>query len=423
MTTHSNIEYKLSDIPGFHDFIKNGEIKEEYKNYYFVNKYSTKANENYNIVRYSKSLLSADYISSYGLLRSLIISNNRIVAFAPPKSMSADNFIIKYPVKTENIIAEEFVEGTMINVFFDPNNGLNGSWQISTRNTVGAEVSFFQRHNKYSNETFCSMFADACIKNGLNIFTLNPGYCYSFVLQHPNNRIVVPFEKVQLYLVAVYSILHSEDNISVFEQDINLVKCGGMWHLTSIKFPEVYEFTNYSELINSYASPNTPYNIMGVIIKNNKTGERTKIRNPNYEEVRHLRGNHPKLQYQYLCLRKAGKLPEFLKYFPETKSEMSKFRDQVHMFTNSLHKNYISCYVKKEKPLKEFPDQYRTHMFKIHELFINELRPKNLFVTNTVVIKYVNEIPPTLLMYCLNYNMRKKMVDTIKSEFSQSIIN
>ena len=109
MTTHSNIEYKLSDIPGFHDFIKNGEIKEEYKNYYFVNKYSTKANENYNIVRYSKSLLSADYISSYGLLRSLIISNNRIVAFAPPKSMSADNFIFKYPVKTENIIAEEFV--------------------------------------------------------------------------------------------------------------------------------------------------------------------------------------------------------------------------------------------------------------------------------------------------------------------------
>jgi hypothetical protein len=33
--------------------------------------------------------------------------------------------------------------------------------------------------------------------------------------------------------------------------------------------------------------------------------------------VRHLRGNQPKLQYQYLCLRHSGKLPEFLKFYPE----------------------------------------------------------------------------------------------------------
>jgi len=93
---------------------------------------------------------------------------------------------------------------------------------------------------------------------------------------------------------------------------------------------------------------------------------------------------------------------------------MSKYRDQVHMFTNTLHKNYISCYVKKEKPLREFPSQYRTHMFKIHEIFLNELRAKQLFVSNTIVIRYVNELHPSLLMYCLNHNMRKKMVDTIK---------
>ena len=117
-------------------------------------------------------------------------------------------------------------------------------------------------------------------------------------------------------------------------------------------------------------------------------------------------------------MRRSGKLPEFLKFYPETKREMSKFRDQVHMFTNTLHKNYISCYVKKEKPLIEFSEQYRTHMFKIHELFINELRPNSLFVTNTVVIKYVNELPSSLLMYCLNYNMRKRMIDTIKNDSS-----
>jgi hypothetical protein len=155
---------------------------------------------------------------------------------------------------------------------------------------------------------------------------------------------------------------------------------------------------------------------MGIIVKNKETGERTKFRNPIYEEIRQLRGNQPKLQYQYLCLRHSGKLPNFLKYYPETKEEMSKFRDQVHMFTDNLHKNYISCYVKKEKALREYSDQYRTHMFKIHEHFINDLRPNGLYVTNTEVIKYVNNLPPSLLMYCLNFNMRKRNIDIIKSQ-------
>jgi hypothetical protein len=149
-----------------------------------------------------------------------------------------------------------------------------------------------------------------------------------------------------------------------------------------------------------------------------ETGDRTKIRNPIYEEVRHLKGNQPKLQYQYLSLRQNGKLPEFLKYYPELKPEMSKFRDQVHLFTNTLFNNYIACYIKKEKPLREFPEQYRTHMFKLHEQYITTLKPNNLFVTNTLAIKYVNELPPSLLMYCLNYNMRKRVVDTIKTELT-----
>ena len=256
---------------------------------------------------------------------------------------------------------------------------------------------------------------EACLYNNINIEILNPNYCYSFVLQHPENRIVVPFKKPNLFLVAVYNIVQKENEICVIEEDLNAVKNNGLWHMSGIRFPETYEFTLYSELIEKFASANTSYDILGVVVKNTETGERTKFRNPIYEEVRQLRGNQPKLQYQYLSLRHSGKLPEFLKYYPESKADMSKFRAQVHMFTNTLHKNYISCYVRKEKPLREYPVQYRTHMFKIHEHFTSELRPQNLFVTNTVVINYVNKMHPSLLMYCLNHHMRKRMVDGIKA--------
>ena len=409
---NSQITYNLSSVPGFENLITTGEVSEEVCKYYSLNHYSTKANEKYVIIRYSKEFLRPDIIGSYGLLRSVILSGPKVVSFAPPKALSGENFILKYPTKSENIVAEEFVEGTMINVFFDPTYGANGCWQISTRNTVGAEVSFY----KWSNMTFNQMFLEACINNNFNIQTLNPKFCYSFVLQHPSNRIVVPFKNPQLYLVGVYEIIQNNEKVVVVEEDLSKVRQGGLWYLTKIRFPEIYEFSTYSELIEKFASGNTPYDVMGIIIKNRQTGERTKFRNPIYEEVRHLRGNQPKLQYQYLCLRHSGKLPQFLKYYPETKEEMSKFRDQVHMFTETLHKNYISCYVKKEKALREYSDQYRTHMFKLHEYFVNDLRPKGLYITNTEAIKYVNNLHPSLLMYCLNYNMRKRMVDTIKIE-------
>jgi hypothetical protein len=188
------------------------------------------------------------------------------------------------------------------------------------------------------------------------------------------------------------------------------------WGPATIKFPQIYEWSTYSQLIETYASMNTSYDVVGVIVYNNVTGERMKVRNPVYEQVRHLRGNQPKLQYQYLCLRKEGKVADFLKFYPENKKEFSTFRDQIHLFTNTLFSNYISCYIKKEKPLLEFSEQYRTHMFNIHKIYTDELREKKLFVNNTVVIKYVNNLHPSLLMYCLNFQMRKRNVDTIAAD-------
>jgi hypothetical protein len=414
---NQTVVHNLSTIPGFIELLKTEKITEKindkYEKYYSIHSYSTKTNQEYKIIKYNKDFLASDIISTYGLLRSIILSNSRIVSFAPPKSLPPDIFISKYPSKTEKIIAEDFIEGTMINVFYDFSCGINGAWQIATRNTVGAEVSFY----KWTKKTFKDMFMEACIASNFNLYTLNTNFCYSFVLQHPDNRIVVPFKIPRLYLVGVYKINQDiiNNNVSIEEQDMSLVRQGGMWHETTIRFPDKYTFSNYSELIDKFASSNTPYDILGIVVKNKETGERTKFRNPIYEEVKHLRGNEPKLQYQYLCLRQNGKLSSFLTYFPETKLEMSKFRDQLHMFTNTLHKNYISCYVNKEKPLKEFPEQYRTHMFKIHEIFLKDLRAKQLFVTNTVVINYVNKLPPSLLMYCLNHNLRKRTIDTIKA--------
>jgi hypothetical protein len=257
------------------------------------------------------------------------------------------------------------------------------------------------------------MFLEAAAASRLVLDNLEKELCYSFVLQHPQNRIVVPFRDAQLYLVGVYAIHNDPDRTYVDVHDAQQYQDTFRALDTTVKFPAVYPLTTYASLIETYGTMNTSYDIVGVVMHNKETGERAKVRNPVYEQVRNLRGNQPKLQYQYLSLRKTGKVGDFLKFYPENKHEFSTFRDQVHLFTNTLFSNYISCYIKKERPLKEFPDQYRTHMYSLHQIYLNDLREKKLFITNAVVINYVNGLHPSLLMYCLNHHMRKRVRDTV----------
>jgi hypothetical protein len=412
----STAVYKLGDIPGFKDMLLN-ESTTDSSNVTKFNKvlYVTKNNNKYSIIRYDKEMLAADLIPTIGLLRSVVIdATNQVVSFSPPKSLPYSSFIEKNCERNDDIVAQEFVEGTMINVFWDKTSGLSGSWEFATRNTVGGEVSFYK--NKKNDKTFREMFLEASQNAGFNLNMLNPVYCYSFILQHPDNRIVVPFKETQLYLVEVYEIVNTADGtVNVLSHDLNNVKSYEGWANVSIRFPQIYDnWSTYDDLKNEYACMNTPYQVLGVVIKNKKSLERTKLRNPVYEYVRHLRGNQPKTQYQYLSLRKEGKVGDFLKYYPENIKEFSYFRDKMHDFTFALYQNYISCYIKKEKPLKEFPDHFRTHMFHLHKMFVDELKPNNEYVNNSVVIKYVNNLHPSLQMYSMNACLRKRHVDFVK---------
>jgi len=348
----------------------------------------------YNIVSYNKDVLTADAISTYGKYRSVIINDmGAVVGFAPPKSISAETFIATHPVVCENLVAEEFVEGTMLNVFFNA-----GVWEVATKQTIGANVRFYTNNV----DTFYSMFLDAMQNIGLTLDMLDKKNSYSFVLQHPKNRIVVPFQNATLYLVAVYQITFVEET-----NMYNIVNVGVTPELAlCVNTPAIYHgWRTYEDLIQEYASINTRYECLGFMMRNRLTGERTKIRNPVYERVRRLRGNQPKLMYHYLCLRKEGKVGEFLSYFPEHKSAFAMYRNQMHVFTQNIFQYYIQCYMKKANPLSEFPPQYRPHMFNLHRTYIDALKEQHQHITKAFVIAYVNTLHPSQQMYWLNHNI------------------
>jgi len=337
----------------------------------------------YTIRRYDKKVLTKDLISTCGLFRSVITDQeNNIVAFSPPKSLAFDDFIAKYP-DTSKIVATEFVEGTMINVFWS-----NGDWEIASRSNVGAT-------NMINSRSFRDMFFEALNACNLDLYTLPTEFSYSFVLQHPDNRIVVPIGKPQLYLIAVYSY-HQESNNNDSTMPRTIVKSHDLsefpeFNNTSVKVPAVYALTSYEEFAEK--TKTLDYTYLGVMLTNPATGERTKIRNPNYEQVRHMKGDQ-KLQFQYLCLRKEGKVTQYLQHYPENIVLFSGFRDQLHAFTRTLRDNYIACYIRNEKPLKEYSPEYRTHMYHLHQIYKTKLKPNGKFLMFDDVVNYINEQEP-----------------------------
>lgn len=400
------MSYNLNAIPNISELLQSDDnkITKATSLNLKYNLWKHKNGINYHILKYKKELLTNETVSTTGLFRSVIYKDDgTLICMAPPKSLPTTNLVIS---NDKEYIAETFVEGTMINMFYDTTSNC---WEIATRSSIGAELCFYMENGFNKGATFRAMFDEVCEYVNFdykNYLGPNKQYVYSFVIQHPNNRIVSDIKDMSLYLVDVFEII---DNNTV--NIIDFRKLNILDNMSDkIKIPCQTILNDNDALticIETNASAITPYNIQGVIIKTN-TGDRYKFRNPNYEKVRHLRGNQPKLQYQYLHLRQSGKVAEYLQYFSEHKHAFEEFRKLMHDYTNELFNNYRKCYIKKERELKTFPDKYRIHMYKLHhELYLTKLMPEKKYITKEIVINYINGLHPAKCMFVLNYDMRQ----------------
>lgn len=402
----------------------------------------------YSIIKYDKQafVLTTEDYESMGLLRSVVVDETgRIVAYSPPKcvylSEEREKAFNKNNIMSESSdavtndwYAEEFVEGTMINMFYSEKGG---AWEIATKSTVGANVVFYAPKNPKETveirekDTFRNMFFETCAKVGFKYEELPREFMYSFVLQHPKNRIVMPINSAAIYIIGVYSINNDTLDVTQLSSAGFVEKYGGGGEGGAILRPKQLFVDDYSVggFKKEYASMNSSYNMMGVVFCNMTTGERMKVRNPMYEMVKNMKGVEQKLQLQYLTLRHGGRIADYLKAYPEYKGDFAVFRSQLHGFTRSLHQNYLDCFVFKKQAFGEFPQQYKKFMSGLHKKYLEELRENKGSVTFTYVVEFVNTQNPLLLMYSLNYVVREhkktmeRMDESIMEvDLSQSII-
>jgi hypothetical protein len=325
---------------------------------------------------------------SQGLFRSVIYSNNELVCYSPQKSISIEEF---KSIPFESISIEENIEGTMINLFFDKHIQ---QWVYASKSNIGANCKFY-----LDSISFHEMYEECLLNSKLNYGELNKQYCYSFVIQHPKNRIVVPFQTTSLYLVNVYYCYY-KDNLN-FVEHIPIDNVKSMFTHSNVQFPKTFSF----EMYDTITMPESWF-FKGYMLKTDFY--RCKLINPNYEHIKDLRGNQPNYKYYYLMLRKNKTiLEEFLKYYPEYIDKSTEYEKEIKQYSITLFKYYISCFIHKTQKLRDYPPKYKPHMYQLHQLYISTLSSEKKYITLFITENYINDLHPSQLMFSLNYELHK----------------
>jgi len=405
-------KFDLSHVPGMSEFKSATGATAEFKSSNpFINCKSAKTETGlYHLIKYDKIRLRKYLNDAAGAVdcedgnhvryvRSVVANEHReLVGFAPPMCVSKNGNVdgadgidigcIKF--------AEEFVEGTMINLFYNSANDVQ-KWEFSTKNVVSP-----QRAKGVGGKCFRSMFLEACANANLNFDDLPKEYSYSFVMKHPDNVIVAPVKTTSLYIIAIYLI----DNLNVYEMNRSVLKWGSF---SKVAHPARFTMKcqdDFDKIVKTYASRDSLYYYPGVMFRT-VSGERFKFRNPNYESAKNKRGDYAKNGFVYLHLKKLGYLRNHYERYPEDEFAFSVYQESLYNYTRALHTNYMNCYVYKTMPLKDFPREFRNNLFKLHDEYINILKMRGDRVSMSYVIQFVNQMSVLSQMHMLHLNPTK----------------
>lgn len=374
------------------------------KKYYYSDRKKCKnldeVENGYIIVRYDKfsiDMKERDNAFTFGNLRSIIFSKNgKLMCYSPPKSIQLEDF----QNDTSKPILEEYVEGTMINMFWDD---YSQSWEYATKNTIGCKKAYqtidYLPHqpNNQPSKTFEDMFLEAYYHNNLHYIHFDKTKCYSFVLQHPENRIVSNITEPRIYLISSYKF----ENNNVLLDDLSDIKRQVVELVNKKNFPSVLRFPlKYEDTTNVEEFRNHPdYNIMGIVIKNPKTGYYTKIRNNTYINVKRMVGNNPSLLSRFVTLYKDMKLNEYISLFPEHYWYFYHYQSLVNNYIYVLESYYHHIFILKNNMNNFFTKEKKHHVNMVYHL--KQLHKKYYPEKRVNVIEYVNDLDVDNLYYAL----------------------
>jgi len=363
-------------------------LKSEDGGHLRIDDYST-PEQPFALIRYvkGKSNFSISHVRAF---RSVVwdVIKNEPVSIAPQKSESGESMPFSDNASTNGYVIERFIDGVMICGFYDT---YNNQWRFHTRSTLNANCRFYSQ-----TKSFRQLFEEAVTATvPWNTFlsSLNTSVQYTWVLQHPENRIVscVTTPKITCVQKQMYvggTILAATNESTPFDvQAINVAT----WS----------ELTAKLQLENAQFK----HNFQGYIIKNGSTF-RWKVRGEAYNRVRKLRGNSARRDYLWLSLWRADMLRDYLALYPEERVQANAIVERWKTISRTVYNLYVDVFKARSLPKAQIPPKYRPFVFGIHNLYINELKPQSKTVDWKTTLSYMNSRDTAQALYAINWEVR-----------------
>ena len=302
------------------------------------------------------------------------------------------------PIGSDLPLIQDFMDGTMINMFlpaFDEATGVQPPPTLATRSQIGAGGNF------YSQRSFADLFTDALKDTNLVQLGLNVrhsfkdvknvhAYFASFLLQHPEHRVVSKVDQARIYLVHTGYV--TKDGHTAIE-DISELHAEP--ELAALALPQ-YHMNGFNTVPDYQSFLNTQLNTKGWFWQGltfkDVNGNRWRTRNSKYLVLRALRGSEALPLDRWLRLRSEGKVLEYLKHYAEERAMFWDFEQRFRALTLAVYAGYVDVHKAHAKKLTDLPKNVSPCVFRLHAHYLEHLKPQNLTVKQKDAIDLVNKM-------------------------------
>ena len=220
----------------------------------------------------------------------------------------------------ESAVILEKRDGSLIKVV-----KLDKDYLISTNGCIDAFKAMMPDDILCPYKSYGDLFMKAM---GDRLSLLKEGKTYMFELTSPYNRVVVPYNDIEIALIGI------RDNKSLQEELI----CDSSLK-DSFLLPKRFGFKTLKECIESAHS--LPYSEEGYVVLD-KYFNRIKIKSLEYVNVHHLRGEGAMSEKRILDIVRQNEVAEYLIYFPEYKELFDEYKRKVDNLYKAYHLMWIS---------------------------------------------------------------------------------
>ena len=376
----------MIDLAHINQYLKDGKWDEES----LKNNFILKKKDKNILIKYKKKDLNDETIKTLGLFRSVVLDENKIVCISPPKSLPYD--------KNKGYKLYEFVEGTMINSWYD---FIESKWRISSKSIIDAENRFYENQ-----KLFCEMFFECCENCNLDLNILDKTICYSFVFQHPNNRLINVVEEPSLYIVSAYKNNNNNTFTKIDYKDLQYIT-----YDTKVKLPSRY-FSSGEDVVKKLNNGDAPLINMGIVLAEEGTNYHSKVRNRTYEIIKKFKMNNTKLINTFLNLKRKNMDHIYLKLFPENITDFNNYLNDYYVLINYLYNLYYDINVTKSVELSSLDKIYKINLNNIHTYYVQNLREKNMRINKQYIDSYVISLKNHVIINLMNQMFCSKIVES-----------